>query len=344
MKPPFTLTNTMLHQVIEISRVLGILEFSVKSDLKLRKENRIKSIHSSLAIENNSLTEKQVTDIIDGKRVLGDPKEIREVKNAYDAYEEILTLDPYRQKDFLKAHRLLTAGIVNEAGKYRSRDIGIFDEIGNVVHMGARPQYLQALMDDLFAWGKNDNTPELIKSCVFHYEIETIHPFADGNGRMGRLWQTVILANWNPIFAWIPIETLIYENQRDYYKVLEQVDQETNSNRFIEFMLAIILKTLKSYLTVTSNLEQKIDIPEGLTDSEAKTYVLVTKYLTEHESINTTVTAKLIQKSVATARKHLAKFVSLGLLVAQGSNKKSQLSYSVEVSSSIFRIFDKLML
>ena len=113
----------MLHQVIEISRVLGILEFSVKSDLKLRKENRIKSIHSSLAIENNSLTEKQVTDIIDGKRVLGDPKEIREVKNAYDAYEEILTLDPYRQKDFLKAHRLLTAGIVNEAGKYRSRDI-----------------------------------------------------------------------------------------------------------------------------------------------------------------------------------------------------------------------------
>lgn len=321
MKPPFTLTNTMLHQVIEISRVLGILEFSVKSDLKLRKENRIKSIHSSLAIENNSLTEKQVTDIIDGKRVLGDPKEIREVKNAYDAYEEILTLDPYRQKDFLKAHRLLTAGIVNEAGKYRSRDVGIFDEIGNVVHMGARPQYLQTLMNDLFAWGKNDNTPELIKSCVFHYEIETIHPFADGNGRMGRLWQTVILANWNPIFTWIPIETLIYENQRDYYKVLEQVDQETNSNRFIEFMLTIILKTLKSYLTVTSNLEQKIDIPEGLTDSEAKTYVLVIKYLTEHENINTTVTAKLIQKSIATARKHLAKFVSLGLLVAQGSNK-----------------------
>lgn len=311
----------MLHQVIEISRVLGILEFSVKSDLKLRKENRIKSIHSSLAIENNSLTEKQVTDIIDGKRILGDPKEIREVKNAYDAYEEILTLDPYRQKDFLKAHRLLTAGIVNEAGKYRSRDVGIFDEIGNVVHMGARPQYLQTLMNDLFAWGKNDNTPELIKSCVFHYEIETIHPFADGNGRMGRLWQTVILANWNPIFTWIPIETLIYENQRDYYKVLEQVDQETNSNRFIEFMLTIILKTLKSYLTVTSNLEQKIDIPEGLTDSEAKTYVLVIKYLTEHENINTTVTAKLIQKSIATARKHLAKFVSLGLLVAQGSNK-----------------------
>ena len=143
--------------------------------MKLRKENRIKSIHSSLAIENNSLTEKQVTDIIDGKRVLGDPKEIREVKNAYDAYEEILTLDPYRQKDFLKAHRLLTAGIVNEAGKYRSRDIGIFDEIGNVVHMGARPQYLQALMDDLFAWGKNDNTPELIKSCVFKMMIYIIN-------------------------------------------------------------------------------------------------------------------------------------------------------------------------
>ena len=311
----------MFHQVIKISRILGIIEFRVKSDWRLQKENRIKSIHASLAIENNSLTEKQVTDIIDGKHVLGDPKEIREVKNAYDAYEEILTLDPYRQKDFLKAHCLLTTGIVNEAGKYRSRDVEIFDEMGNVVHMGARPQYLQTLMDDLFTWGKNDNTPEFIKNCVFHYEIETIHPFADGNGRMGRLWQTVILANWNPIFAWIPLETMIYENQRDYYKVLEQVDQETNSNRFIEFMLAIILKTLKSYLNVNSDLEQKIDISKGLTDSEAKTYVLVTKYLTEHESINTTVTAKLIQKSVATARKHLAKFVSLGLLVAQGSNK-----------------------
>ncbi|KDA45860.1 Fic family protein [Ligilactobacillus animalis] len=167
MKPPFTLTNTMFHQAIEIPRILGIIEFRVKSDLKLQKENRIKSIHASLAIENNSLTEKQVTDIIDGKRVLGDPKEIREVKNAYDAYEEILTLDPYRQKDFLKAHRLLTAGIVNEAGKYRSRDVGIFDEMGNVVHMGARPQYLQTLMDDLFTWGKMTIRLSLSKVVFF---------------------------------------------------------------------------------------------------------------------------------------------------------------------------------
>lgn len=167
MKPPFTLTNTMFHQVIEIPRILGIIEFRVKSDLKLQKENRIKSIHSSLAIENNSLTEKQVTDIIDGKRILDDPKEIREVKNAYDAYEEILTLDPYRQKDFLKAHRLLTAGIVNEAGKYRSRDVGIFDEMGNVVHMGARPQYLQTLMDDLFTWGKMTIRLSLSKVVFF---------------------------------------------------------------------------------------------------------------------------------------------------------------------------------
>lgn len=321
MKPPFTITNKMLYQVIEISKVLGALEFQVERDLKLRKENRIKSIHSSLAIENNSLTVKQVTDIIDGKRVLGDPKEIREVKNAYDAYEEILTLNPYRQEDFLKAHRLLTAGVVNEAGKYRSQDVGIFDEKGNVVHMGARPQYLPGLMNDLFLWGKSDDTPELIKGCVFHYEIETIHPFADGNGRMGRLWQTVILANWNPIFAWIPVETIIYENQLTYYEILGQVDQEDTSNKFIEFMLDIILKTLNVYLENGTASTSDLNLPTELTKSEARTYRLVSKYLAEHKTITTAITAKLIQKSAATARKQLAKFTALGLLKTHGSNK-----------------------
>lgn len=317
MKPSFTISNTMLNKVIEISKVIGNLEFQIERNLKLRKENRIKSIHSSLAIEQNSLTVQQITDIIDGKRVLGNPKEIREVKNAYDAYEEILTLNPYKQSDFLKAHGLLTAGIMNESGKYRNQDVGIYDEVGNVVHMGARPQFIKGLMDDLFSWGVNDDTPEIIKSCVFHYEIETIDPFEDGNGRMGRIWQTVILDNWNPIFAWIPIETIIYENQQVYYTALGHADKESTSNVFIEFMLDIILQTVIDYKT-SDNIE---DFLEELTGVESNIYLLLRKYLIDHESINTAVASKLTKKSVSTVRKHLANFVSLGLMEAHGANK-----------------------
>ena len=319
MKPPFTITNSMLNKVVEISKIIGNLEFQVQKDLKLRKENRIKSIHSSLAIEQNSLTMEQITAIIDGKRVLGNPKEIREVKNAYDAYEEILTLNPYKESHFLKAHGLLTAGIVNETGKYRSKDVGVYDEAGNVVHMGARPQFITELMKDLFDWGKTDDTPEIIKSCVFHYEIEMIHPFEDGNGRMGRLWQTVILANWHSIFAWIPIETIIYENQKAYYDALGQADKENSSNTFIEFMLDTILETLNLYKE--SNILDVVELPENLTSVESKVYFLILKYLKNHTSITAAVLSKLIGKSAPTARKYLANFVSLGLMEAHGSNK-----------------------
>ena len=186
MKPPFTITSTILNYLIEISKVLGNLEIETKKNLHLRKENRIKSIHSSLAIENNSLSIEQITAIIDGKRVLGDPKEIKEVKNAYEAYEKILNLNPYSEKDFLLAHKLLTTEIVGQSGKYRNSDVGIFDEQGNMVHLGARPQFIGDLMGELFDWGRKEDTPELVKSCVFHYDIERIHPFDDGTGRMGR--------------------------------------------------------------------------------------------------------------------------------------------------------------
>ena len=321
MKPPFTVTNSMLNKVVEISKTIGNLEFQIEKDLKLRKENRIKSIHSSLAIEQNSLTIEQITAIIDGKRVLGNPKEIREVKNAYDVYEKILTLNPYNELDFLKAHSLLTADIVNESGKYRSKDVGIYDEKGNVVHIGARPQFIAGLMNDLFHWGQIDDTPEIIKSCVFHYEIEMIHPFEDGNGRMGRLWQTVILANWHPIFTWLPIETIIYEHQQTYYDVLGQADKENSSNLFIEFMLDIILETFIAYKTGDIYSDKVMNLPEGLTSIESKVYLLVKKYLNTHVSVTANVVSKLISKSSPTARKYLSLFVSLGLMEAHGSNK-----------------------
>lgn len=321
MNPLYTLTNSMLNKVVDISKAIGNLEFQVERNLTLRKENRIKSIHSSLAIEKNSLSVQQITDIIDGKRVLGHPKEIQEVKNAYDAYEEILTFNPYAQSDFLKAHSLMTAGIVNESGQYRNRDVGIYDESGQVIHMGARPQFIPALMDDLFTWGVENDTPEIIKSCVFHYEIEMIHPFEDGNGRMGRLWQTVILANWNPIFAWIPIETIIFENQQAYYDALGRADKENESNFFIEFMLDTILETLNSYKTSDKKNEMYRPNREEMTSGEMTLYLQVKEYLMSHDEITTSIACKLSGKSSSTIRKYLTKFVSMELMEAHGSNK-----------------------
>ena len=321
MQPPFVISNNMLNKIVEIAKAIGNLEFQVERNLKLRKENRIKSIHSSLAIESNSLIVEQITAIIDGKRVLGNPKEIREVKNAYDAYEEILTLNPYKQADFLKAHKLLTQDIVNASGQYRPKDVDIYDSNRNRIHMGARPQFITQLMDDLFSWGARDDTPELIKSCVFHYEIETIHPFEDGNGLMGHLWQTVILANWHPIFAWIPIETLIYENQQQYYNVLEMADKNNDSSVFIEFMLDIILSTLIAYKS-SDNLSDKIDeLPSEMTGVENQLFLLIKKYLYDHSDITTTVATKIISQSAPTTRKYLAQFVKLGLLRSHGNNK-----------------------
>lgn len=247
MKPPFFITNKMLNLMVKISHKLGKLQIEYERNLHLRKENRIRSIHSSLAIENNSLTLEQVTAVLNGKRVLGHPKEIQEVKNAYDAYDEILSYDPYSVQDFLKAHYLLTQTIVDESGNFRSKNVGIYNASGQLVHMGARPQFVEKLISDLFTWAKNDDTPDLIKSAVVHYEIEMIHPFNDGNGRIGRLWQSVILSRANPIFAWIPIETIIYAHQAEYYQVLAQADKENDSTVFIEFMLGVILETLENY-------------------------------------------------------------------------------------------------
>lgn len=246
-KPPFQITNTILNLTVQISHLLGTLQVEFERNLHLRKENRIRSIQSSLAIENNSLSIEQVTEIIAGKRVLGHPKEIQEVKNAYDAYDEIMTYNPYSITDFLKAHQLMTQNVVYESGCFRSKDVGIYTAQGELVHMGARPQFVEKLITDLLNWAKQDDTPALIKSAVVHYEIEMIHPFADGNGRMGRLWQNVILSHWNPIFAWIPIETIIYKYQSEYYRVLAEADSDNDSTVFIEFMLKIILETLNDY-------------------------------------------------------------------------------------------------
>ncbi|XTB06127.1 Fic family protein [Treponema denticola] len=258
-EPPFKITSKAINLISQISEKIGEISTleNTERTVQLRKKNRIRTIHSSLAIENNSLTIEQITAIIEGKRVLGPPNEIQEVKNAVQAYELLLNLNPYKQNDLLKAHQLMMNDLVKHNGKYRKGGVGIFDGKG-VVHVAPPADRVPFLMNDLFDWLKSTDVHPLIKSCVFHYEFEFIHPFEDGNGRMGRLWQTVILTEWKPIFAWLPIETLIKENQKLYYKALGISDNNADSTEFIEFMLSIILKTIKEIITTELKITQKI--------------------------------------------------------------------------------------
>ena len=258
-EPPFKITSKAINLISQISEKIGEISTleNTERTVQLRKKNRIRTIHSSLAIENNSLTIEQITAIIEGKRVLGPPNEIQEVKNAVQAYELLLNLNPYKQNDLLKAHQLMMNDLVKHSGKYRKGGVGIFDGKG-VVHVAPPADRVPFLMNDLFDWLKSSDAHPLIKSCVFHYEFEFIHPFEDGNGRMGRLWQTVILTEWKPIFAWLPIETLIKENQKLYYKALGISDSNADSTEFIEFMLSIILKTIKEIIATELKITQKI--------------------------------------------------------------------------------------
>lgn len=323
--PPFTISNDMLNYIVEISQKIGQLQVQYDRQLHLRKNNRLRSIQSSLAIENNSLSLEQVTDIINGKRVLGAPKEIQEVKNAYDTYERIDQFNPFNVDDFLLAHQLMTNKLVEESGQFRYGDVGIYDSQGRVIHMGARPQFVPNLIKDLLNWAHQSNVPALIKSAVVHYEIEVIHPFSDGNGRMGRLWQTLILNAWNPIFAWLPIETMVFEHQHEYYKVLGQADKNNNSTIFIEFMLKMIIKTLDSYTIekVSDKTSDKTSdkLKVKLNKTEQNVYDLLYQYLMINNEIDNQQAQELLNRSSATVRRYLTKFVTLGLLDAEGDRK-----------------------
>ena len=252
--PPFTVTDEITSLVADIAEVVGHLSATAAQlpTPQLRKKNRIKTIQSSLAIENNSMTIEQVTAIVDGKRVLGPPNEIQEVKNAIDAYELLFELDPFKAKDLLKAHKLMMADLVNENGKFRQGGVGVFDG-ERCVHLAPPAGRVPILIADLFDWVKTTKVHPLISSCVFHYEFEFIHPFADGNGRLGRMWQTLLLMRWKPIFAWIPVETIVKEHQQDYYAAIAQSDSTANSTPFITFML----RCLKEALEEMSKSNQK---------------------------------------------------------------------------------------
>ena len=257
--PPFKITAKIIELISRISEKIGEINSLENSPhhVELRKQNRIKTIHSSLAIESNSLSIEQITAIIEGKRVLGAPNEILEVKNAIQAYELLLSLNPYEEKDLLKAHSLMMKDLVNRRGKYRNDGVGIFDG-ENVVHLAPPAERVPHLMGDLFDWLKKSDAHPLIKSCVFHYEFEFIHPFQDGNGRMGRLWQTVILKEWKDVFAWLPVETLVKENQADYYKALSTSDSNADSTLFTEFMLSMILSAVEEIIRTEKKVSVKV--------------------------------------------------------------------------------------
>ncbi|MCU4155845.1 Fic family protein [Carboxylicivirga sp. A043] len=251
MKPPYSITGKILKLVATISEKIGEVNSAHlnKPPTELRKKNRIKTIHSSLEIEGNTLTLEQITAIVENKRVVGPKKDILEVKNAIEVYEYIDKLDPYSFDSFCEAHGILMNGLIDSAGKLRNKSVGIVKG-EEVAHVAPSSEMLKPLMLDLFDYVKNDDDLVLIKSCVFHYEMEFIHPFIDGNGRMGRLWQTLILKDAYPVFEYLPIESLIKEQQEQYYESLGKSDNSGESTVFIEFMLNIILESLEDLLNI----------------------------------------------------------------------------------------------
>ena len=269
-QPPYTITTEILNQVAAISQAIGRLTLLTEQSkvLRLRRVNRVRTIHGSLAIEGNTLSESQITAMLDGKRVIAPPREVQEVKNALAAYDHFNTWRPSAEKDLLEAHHLLMTGLIDEVGKYRRGGVGVMAG-QDVIHVAPPAARVPRLMADLFAWLSRTDAHPLIASAVFHYEFEFIHPFADGNGRMGRLWQSLILAHWNPLFSDIPVESLVYEHQADYYTALRSSTARTDSAPFITFMLRMILgaistATLKGPMS-SSELQAKL----GLSDRKS---------------------------------------------------------------------------
>lgn len=320
-EPPFTITNEVLQLVSEISLQLGRMEALSDAQLPspmLRKENRIRTIHSSLAIEHNSLTLQQVTDIVNGKRVLGAPDEIMEVKNAIDAYHLMQSLDAFNQKDLLRAHAAMMHDLVHTAGRFRFDPVGVFDDQGRCIHMAPPADRVPWLIQDLFEWVSNTQTHPLISSCVFHYEFEFIHPFEDGNGRMGRFWQTLLLSRWKPVFAWLPVESIVRENQEGYYAAIAQSDHEANSTSFIVFMLKCLLRVIKEH--EDPHTQEQAVIGHSLSKSEGK----VLEVLRKDGRLTIAEVSEMTDLSVSGVKKVIAALKKAGLLERKGASKSGE--------------------
>jgi len=313
MNPPYDITSNIIALIASVSEKIGAVSatYMDKQSPQLRKQNQIKTIHSSLQIEGNTLSEEQITAIIEHRRVIGPEKDIREVVNAIKVYETINKLKATSEKDFLKAHKLLMVGLVDNPGTYRKQGVGIVT--GSQVAHVAPPYYnVPTLMQNLFSYLKESKELALIKSCVFHYEMEFIHPFMDGNGRMGRLWQTVVLMQEYPVFEFLPFETLISKTQDEYYKALGLSDKTGKSTVFIEYMLDVINKSLDELLAFNNRNFKDIDrieyfIKTGVVGFTRKDYMNVFKDI-----------------SSATASRDLLKAIELTYITKTGSGNQTR--------------------
>ena len=301
-KPPFEITSFILDKIAEISELIGQINAlsGLSASPMLRRTNRIRSIYSSLAIEQNSLSLEQVTAVLNGKRVLAPPKDIAEVKNAYEIYEMLDTLDPYSVEHLLDAHGVLTRGLIEQSGCFRSGSVGVVDQDGNILHFGSLHSYVPDLTMELLSWIRDSKHHMLLKSCVFHYELELIHPFADGNGRIGRLWHTLLLSKWKPIFAWLPVESIIHDHQKEYYDAINRANNEGHSTAFIEFMLSAIQEALLE-ATQTGTSEQ---------DKTEFRWRKMESFIQKHGFITNADVCRMFQVSSATATRILAKLTA----------------------------------
>lgn len=246
--PPYKVSGRAMNLIAEIAAAIERYRIILEgpNGIRLRKINHIRTIRGTTAIEGNTLTEEQITAILAGKRVAGSSREIDEVKGAHAAYEVIESFNPYSMDDLLKAHGLMTKGLVDRPGKFRNCNVGVVDGLGNVVHMAPPFANVPSLVKDLFAWLSDSEDPVLVKSCVFHYEFEFIHPFPDGNGRTGRLWQTALLGSWRNEFYGAPVENIVWAHQQEYYQAIQASSAAGECGPFIDFMLDKILRTLKA--------------------------------------------------------------------------------------------------
>jgi Fic family protein len=313
MRPPYKLTTEILKLVSDVSIKIGEVNasFLTKQSPELRKRNRVKTIQASLSVEGNTLSIDQITAIIENKRVLGPAKDIAEVSNAIEVYERLDKLNPFLEKSFLAAHQLLMKGLIQHAGKYRKSSVGIVKG-SQVAHIAPPASNVPFLMKELFDYLKKDDELMLIKSCVFHYEMEFIHPFSDGNGRMGRLWQTLLLMHAYPLFEFLPFETLISKNQKQYYKALSASDKKGESTFFIEFMLTILRESLDELLKervgpITSSQRIRIFTETGINEFTRKDYMQYFKSI-----------------SSATASRDLFLAVKEGLVIKFGDKNKTR--------------------
>jgi Fic family protein len=313
MKPPYEITSQILKLISSISIKIGEVNANYlnKQSPQLRKQNKIKTVHSSLSIEGNTLTEDQVSAILENKKVIGPQKDIVEVKNALNVYDSLDNFNPYSSKSFLKAHKILMTGLVNEAGVYRKKSVGIIQG-EKLAHLAPPFERVPFLMNDLFDYLKSKDELTLIKSCVFHYEMEFIHPFIDGNGRMGRLWQTLILIQEFPVFEFLPFETLINKTQTDYYKALSVSDKSGKSTPFIAYMLDVIDKSLSELLNFNNRIMTDINRLEYFTQLNKSAFSRK-EYMDIFKDIST-----------ATASRDLLKGTELKIIEKTGEKNKTR--------------------